>query len=175
MGNTKRWFAARVAVAAAAVSLFAVPAASADPASIGAGVALDNEFNAEVYEHEPNTTAQVAWTGGGPHNVTSFGSSGGQSLFSSADVFIIPVLFQLSAPVEGTEFLAPGDYGFFCSIHPDTMRATLRVLGPPPRATTLPTPDAAYSGLAAKGKKKKCKKGKKGKKRRKCAKRKRRK
>jgi plastocyanin len=61
---------------------------------------------------------------GGSHNVTArqSGPDGG-ALFRSETTA------GGTSPVNGTQYLATGDYPFFCSVHPTTMQGTLRVTG----------------------------------------------
>lgn len=74
-----------------------------------------------------------ATTGGGfyaiGHNVTASGSFGGRPLFQSTTVDS-----GQTAAVNGTQYLAPGDYTFFCTIHGPSMSATLHVVGGTPVA-----------------------------------------
>lgn len=58
-----------------------------------------------------------------PHDVTSVGESAdGRPLFKT------PVIdFNQTAFVEGSQYLTTGSYAFVCSIHPGTMKGTLKV------------------------------------------------
>jgi plastocyanin len=58
----------------------------------------------------------------GAHNVTARQSGpDGKPLFRS------PTINGGTASVDGTQYLAAGDYAFFCTIHPTTMTGTLHV------------------------------------------------
>jgi plastocyanin len=61
---------------------------------------------------------------GGSHNVTARQTGpDGKALFRS------PTISGGTASVDGTQYLAAGDYAFFCTVHPTTMNGTLRVTG----------------------------------------------
>jgi plastocyanin len=61
---------------------------------------------------------------GNTHNATaSAPGPDGNALFRSATIS------GGTTPVNGTQYLTAGDYPFICTIHPDTMRATLHVTG----------------------------------------------
>lgn len=72
------------------------------------------------------------------HNVTSTQEGpDGQPLFRS------PTISRSEAFVEGSQYLTTGSYGFFCGIHPSTMRGTLEVTSsgtPVPRPPPSPPP-----------------------------------
>ncbi len=106
-------------------------------------------FGASSYDHTGGTVATLTWSGGsGPHSVISVAqSSPGHPLFSSATIS------SGSTPVNGTQYLAAGDYAFYCGVHGVSMSSTLHVTGTP-----LARPGG---GANPGGKKKKCKKGKK--------------
>jgi plastocyanin len=63
------------------------------------------------------------------HNVTANGAFRGRPLFESATVES-----GQSGAVKGTQYLPPGDYTFFCTIHGPTMSAKLHVVGGAPLA-----------------------------------------
>ncbi len=152
-----------------AIAVLSPGGAWAAPANVT--TTFDNKFNAPSFDHDPGTVATVAWTGGGPHDVRSYATDvNGQPLFSSERVFL---LFPASAPINGSQFLAPGTYSFFCTVHGASMSSALRIPGTPPATGSAGSPDAAYGGLSARAKRQRCKKGRKSKRRR-CAKRKRR-
>ena len=76
-----------------------------------------------------NATVGGGFYGGTSHNVTANGSFGGRRLFKS------PTISSGSTTsVNGTQYLAPGDYVFHCTIHGPSMSATLRVVGGAPLA-----------------------------------------
>src|SRR3954452_10091480 len=69
----------------------------------------------------------------GPHNVTAMTNGpDGQPLFASQTV---PK--DQTVPVDGATAIAPGSYGFECTVHP-FMQATLVVSGGPGDATAAP-------------------------------------
>ena len=73
-----------------------------------------------------------------PHDVVSEASGGdGKPLFRSAVIYV--VAGTASAPVNGVDQLAPGSYGYFCSIH-NQMRGRLTV---EPAPAVPPVPDPA--------------------------------
>lgn len=88
---------------------------------------------AESFDHQ--TTGNAPYTAdqgsivpfqnnGGSHNVTARQTGpDGKALFRS------PTISGGTASVDGTQFLAAGDYPFFCTVHPTTMNGTLRVTG----------------------------------------------
>jgi plastocyanin len=120
--------------ASAAVLGVGAAVAWAAPAAIeGTGA---NTFNASSYAHDGGTVAQLTVTGSS-HNVTAYANGpDGKTLFRSGTIS------GGTTPVNGTQYLSAGSYSFFCSIHPDTMQATLNVTG-----TGLPRPtvDVAVS------------------------------
>jgi plastocyanin len=120
--------------ASAAVLGVGAAVAWAAPAAIeGTGA---NTFNATSYAHDGGTVAQLTVTGSS-HNVTAYANGpDAKTLFRSGTIS------GGTTPVNGTQYLSAGSYSFFCSIHPDTMQATLNVTG-----TGLPRPtvDVAVS------------------------------
>jgi hypothetical protein len=84
-------------------------------------------------KHTASLVATLTVTGSS-HNVTA-NSTGpdGKALFRSATIS------GGSTPVNGTQFIPAGSYGFHCTVHPTTMNAVLNVAGTPlPRpAVTL--------------------------------------
>lgn len=124
-------------------------------------------FTAPSYDHEAGTVATLTYSSlFVPHNAVSTDTQpNGENLFDSATIT------EGSTPINGTQYLPPGDYPFVCTIHAPFMASSLHVTGTPlPRpvrgppvdasVTTAP-PDAIYKT------KKKCKK-KKGKPRKRC-------
>src|SRR5436190_14365700 len=79
--------------------------------------------------HFHNATAGGGLYGGVSHNVTADDSFGGHTLFKSATI-----ASGASSSVNGTQYLAPGDYLFHCTIHGPSMSATLHVEGGTPVA-----------------------------------------
>lgn len=87
-----------------------------------------------------NPSFENAATDGAPHDVTARTKGpDGKALFRSST--IDPAR---RAPVRGTEYLAPGDYRFFCAVHGPEMSATLRV----GQGTAVPRPRLQVSVLS---------------------------
>ena len=121
------------AASVAVLGLGAAVAWAAPAAIEGTGA---NTFNATSYAHDGGTVAQLTVTGSN-HNVTAYANGpDGKTLFRSGTIS------SGTTPVNGTQYLSAGSYPFFCTIHPDTMQATLNVAG-----TGLPRPtvDVAVS------------------------------
>jgi plastocyanin len=96
----------------------------------------DNTYSAPSYTIAPGDVAQLQVTGSS-HNVTAHQSGpDGKALFRT------PTISGGSAQVDGTQYLGPGDYTFFCSVHPSTMQATLHVSG---AGTPVARPSATLS------------------------------
>jgi plastocyanin len=110
---------AALLAATAAIALGAGPATiTNDPAS--------NTFSPTSYNHEAGTLATYRFTGGSPHDVTATANGpDGKALFRSATIS------SGSTPVNGTQFLGPGSYPFFCTVHGPSMSGTLVVAGTP--------------------------------------------
>jgi plastocyanin len=126
--------AALAGAASAALLGLGAAVAWAAPATIdGTGA---NTFNAASYAHDGGTIAQLT-VSGGSHNATA-GASGpdGKPLFRSSTIG------GGATPVNGTQYLNAGSYAFICTIHPDTMQATLNVTG---TGLARPTVDVAVS------------------------------
>jgi plastocyanin len=88
------------------------------------------------------------------HDVTAVDvGPSGQPLFRSATIG------QGETPVSGTNTLAPGSYGFFCTVHATGMVGTLVVTGSPTTTTKKKKCKKAKKGSAAAAKKKCKKKG----------------
>ena len=78
---------------------------------------------------------------GTPHNVTAtLKGPDGKSLFRSATIG-----GSRSAPVNGTQYLGPGTYRFFCTVHGPSMSSSLEV-GP---GTAIPRPQLSVSVLSS--------------------------
>jgi plastocyanin len=95
-----------------------------------------NTFDAASYAHDGGSIAQLTVTGSN-HNATSVANGpDGKTLFRSNTII------GGSTAVNGTQYLSAGSYEFICTLHPDTMQATLNVTG-----TGLPRPtvDVAVS------------------------------
>jgi plastocyanin len=121
------------AAVAAVLCLWAAVAWAAPAAIEGTGA---NTFNATSYAHDGGTVAQLTVTGSS-HNVTANANGpDGKTLFRSGTIS------SGTTPVNGTQYLSAGSYPFFCTIHPDTMQATLNVTG---SGLPRPTVDAAVS------------------------------
>lgn len=100
----------------------------AAPASITNDPANDR-FLPTSFNHDPGTVANYVHSGTNPHNVTATTQGpDGKALFSSATIS------SGSAPVNGTQFLAPGSYPFFCTVHGTIMSGTLVVGAGTPQA-----------------------------------------
>jgi plastocyanin len=129
----KRGGALAGAAVTAVLGLGAAVAWGAPAAIEGTGA---NTFNATSYAHDGGTVAQLTVTGSS-HNVTAYANGpDAKTLFRSGTIS------SGTTPVNGTQYLSAGSYSFFCTIHPDTMQATLNVTG-----TGLPRPtvDVAVS------------------------------
>ena len=91
-------------------------AASATIVGTGGDVYTPTDYNADQGE-----ISQLQVTGSS-HNVTARQNGpDGKALFRSATIS------GGFTPVSGTQYLASGDYPFFCTIHPTTMSGTLHV------------------------------------------------
>jgi plastocyanin len=113
-----------IAIPVAAASLALVPAGAWGVADV-IKTTSSNQFDRTTYSSDQGDLVQLQHTGGGPHNVTSTQSSGGQPLFKSATIS------SGTANVTGTQFLSPGTYPFVCTIHDQStgMGAELVVSG----------------------------------------------
>jgi plastocyanin len=108
--------------AAAALCAFAAVAWGADLIRAGGDCCAYEAGSYEMAAGENPSFANAA-TDGAPHDVTARGKGpDGKALFRSPT--IEP---DQTASVRGTEYLAPGQYPFFCDIHGPEMSATLRV------------------------------------------------
>jgi plastocyanin len=118
---------------ALAAALFAGGLAFASAPIIGQP---NNTYNSNSYTIDQGEVAQLQVTGS-THNATANQNGpDGKALFRS------PTISGGSAGVNGTQYLAAGNYTFFCTIHPSTMQATLHV-------TTNGAPQARPSATLA--------------------------
>ena len=100
-------------------------------------------FDAASYDIAAGQVATFtnATIGGTPHNVNAtLKGPDGKALFRSAT---IPS--NRSTPVNGTQYLAPGSYEFFCTIHGPSMSSTLQVGS----GTAVPRPRLSVSVLSS--------------------------
>jgi hypothetical protein len=113
---------------------------AADP--IGTAPAT-NEFDKSVYNMDAGANPVLTNdTIGTSHDVTSFQRGpDGKPLFRSATIST-----NQTAVVRGTQYLAPGDYHFLCSVHGSGMDATLHV-GP---GAAVPRPLITITILSSK-------------------------
>jgi plastocyanin len=111
-----------LAVAFAALALMAYTgfALAASPPIVGQ---VDDTFMAPTYTIDQGEVAQLQVTGS-EHNATAR-----QDGPDSKALFRSPTISGGIVAVDGTQYLAAGDYAFFCTIHPTTMQATLHVSG----------------------------------------------
>jgi plastocyanin len=122
-----------VAVAALGVMGYAAYALAADSIT-----ATDNAFNAPTYTMNQGERPSFTNGGANQHNATARQNGpDGKVLFST------PTLGGgQSATLDGTQYLSPGSYAFFCTIHPTEMQATLVVTG---NGTPQPRPSASLT------------------------------
>jgi plastocyanin len=81
----------------------------------------DNTYSATSYTIDQGEVAQLQVTGSMHNVIAQANGPDGQPQFHSATIS------GGTTPADGTQYLTAGDYTFFCSIHPSTMRATLHV------------------------------------------------
>jgi plastocyanin len=115
--------AAFVGTAALAVGLIAagIAVAASDLIVAGPAESFDRQATGTPYSTDQGAVVQFQ-DNGGTHNVTARQvGPDGKPLFSS------PTINGGTAGVNGTQYLTPGDYPFFCTVHPTTMSGTLRV------------------------------------------------
>lgn len=118
-----------VAAGVGAVALAAGTAWAAAPTI----VATDNVYSAAQYVQSQGEIPTLRNDGANPHNVTAvLRGPDRRPLFRS------PTITGGSIKVKGAQYLTSGDYDFFCTVHPTTMRAKLRVNN---AGTPVPRPD----------------------------------
>jgi plastocyanin len=117
-----------LALAVAAVALGAmvyagIALAASDLIVAGPAESFDRQAAGTPYSTDQGVVVQFQ-DNGGSHNVTARQAGpDGKALFRS------PTISGGTASVDGTQYLTPGDYQFFCTVHPTTMSGTLRVTG----------------------------------------------
>ncbi len=115
--------------AGVAAALFAAGSAYAVAQTI---VAADNSFSLTSYTMDQGDRPTLQNTGVNQHNATaSSNGPDGKPLFSS------PTIGTGTTTLNGTQYLTTGGYTFICTIHPDTMIATLSVSA---NGTPIPRP-----------------------------------
>ena len=127
---------ALLAIAPALFGLAAAPAAQADEQVVAESFNRYRTPAVTIDQGELLTFQNLDVT---EHNVTARQRDGqGQPLFASATIG-----GNREAEVEGARSLVTGDYGFFCTVHPD-MTGTLTVTS---AGTPLPRPDRSAPEL----------------------------
>ena len=119
-----RRFGLAVAIAAVGAMVYAgVSLAASDPIVAGPAESFDRQATNTPYNTDQGVVVQFQ-DNGGTHNVTARQDGpDGRPLFRS------PTIDAGTAGVDGTQYLTPGDYQFFCTVHPTTMSGTLHVTG----------------------------------------------
>jgi plastocyanin len=127
----------RLGLAVALVALGAMACAGIALAASDMIVAGPSEsFSAPTYNTDQGEVVPFQDVGGS-HNVTARANGpDGKSLFRT------PTISSGTAAVNGTQYLAAGDYPFFCTVHPTTMNGTLHVTG---NGTPQARPSAALT------------------------------
>jgi plastocyanin len=126
-----------IGVAAVLAALIAAATALAVAETI---VATDNTFSKAVYSMDQGDRPALQNMGGNQHNATaSANGPDGRPLFDS------PTIGTGTTTLNGTQYLTTGTYIFICTIHPDTMIATLSVSG---LGTPVPRPSIALKVLS---------------------------
>jgi plastocyanin len=127
--GTRTWLAAGIAAAALLFAGGVAFAASGTIVGTGGDVYSPTDYSADQGE-----VSQLQVTGSN-HNVTARQAGPDRkALFRSATIT------GGTTPVNGTQYLATGDYAFFCTIHPTTMNGTLHVTG---AGSPVPRPQAS--------------------------------
>ena len=145
---------AALAAIGAATALSATFASAASDQIVAVTASTCCSYSASAYSLDTGTVA--GFLNSDPdvsHDVTAFRQKGpdGKPLFAS------PTVKNATVPVDGTQYLAPGSYVFFCTIHGfQQMHATLVVSGPgPPVARPkidLTIPSQTLAGVRRSGK-----------------------
>jgi plastocyanin len=132
----------RLGLAVALVALGAMTCAGIALAASDTIVAGPAEsFSAPTYNTDQGEVVPFQDLGGS-HNVTARANGpDGKTLFRT------PTISSGAASVNGTQYLAAGDYPFFCTVHPTTMTGTLHVNT---NGAPQPRPSAALSIRAKK-------------------------
>lgn len=127
----------RLGLAVALVAMGAMACAGIALAASETIVAGPSEsFSAPTYNTDQGEVVPFQDVGGS-HNVTARANGpDGKSLFRT------PTISSGTAAVNGTQYLAAGDYPFFCTVHPTTMNGTLHVTG---NGTPQARPSAALT------------------------------
>lgn len=111
-----------IGMALAALALLVVAAIGTGPASAGGKTAKvtvgNNFFSPESKKVKKGTKVKFKWDGGGDHNVTKRKGPGGK--IASKTTSSSGVNFR-------KKFKQKGTYKFICTIHPDSMKLTLKV------------------------------------------------
>ena len=121
-GTVGTRLAMAVALAAlAAMAYVGIALAASDPIVAGPAESYDRQATGTPYNADQGDVVQFQDLGGS-HNVTARQPGpDGKALFRS------PTIEGGVAAVDGTQYLASGDYQFFCTVHPTTMSGTLHV------------------------------------------------
>ena len=126
MPSARKSRARRAALAAiAAVAIAALGGGVAWAAEVIRASPLSNTYTAQTFDMAAGEipTFTNGAVGGVPHDVAATARGpDGRFLFKSAVIGS-----NRSTPVRGTQYLTPGTYRFFCTVHGTSMAANLRV------------------------------------------------
>jgi plastocyanin len=132
-GMTGRRLGLAIASVALAAMVYAGLALAASQTIVGQ---VDSTYDHPTYTTDQGEVVPFQVTGD-QHNVTANQNGpDGKALFRT------PTISGGATGVQGTQYLTPGDYTFFCTIHPTTMQATLHVTS---NGTPLARPTAQVS------------------------------